>query len=602
MFAPTDRYPADRSVDQAARARGDDAQRRADPVDPDAGQGGASPPWTASKRERWAIGRPPFFTPASASTPQPATAVGTLLWPALLAEPLAQLGAQLAALQAAPAVETCPEETGQPGPACEATLIETHLGALVGRLMFPSGWVAGERRAGAEPIWTGRARPYEESTLRKHARQLARRGGTDVIAKVVEAQVHEAVAASGSKAMAYTDMFDQVYWTKKPAYAAPIGNRGNRLLAATYFGLTFVRLHKGPALAYHVSWHKPASPLQDALEALHSPKRRKSWLLAKIQHHIWDRGGSGLPTLRWAAARRIPYLTVSKGSTRLTRYRRVPRVHTRSNLPVFVRRDRKVVQGRVAKGKPKGSTPEEVIFPAHPDKGGTSTKALRYRTGRPLAKARLRQLDRFYKTRWPSNENTIKALVAVGFDRNLDRGLTKTTSRGTDGELVRLEAREQALVAEVEAFVPTTLPQAMQGMSRFYGKRRKCEAQRARIAETPRDKGARMPTGAEGLCKSLMLLMYNALALLLMQSPLKEVQKMSLPRVHELLLGRSLLASVDHKGTTLWIDPVPSTHERFLQQELVRLFNERSLALRGRRLFLRLRDPAAKMPQLRVLR
>jgi len=507
----------------------------------------------------------------------------------------------MAARQAPACEQTCPKGTAQPARASDAALIATHLGALVGRLMSPGGWVAGERRAGAEPMWTGRARPYEESTLRKHARQLAQRGGADIVAGAIEAQVHEAVAASGSRAMAYTDIYDQVYWTKKSAHAAPIGNRGNRLLAATYFGLTFVRPHKGPTLAYHVSWHKPASPLQDSLEALHSAKRRTTWLSAKIQHHIWDRGGSGVPTLRWAAARRIPYLTVSRGSTRLTRYRRAPRVHTRSKLPVFVRRDRKVVGGKAARGEPKGSTPEEVIFPAHPSKGGPSTKALRYRTGRRLAKARLRKLDRFYKTRWPSNENAIKALVSVGFDRNLDRGLTRTTSRGTDGELARLEAREQALIAEIEAFVPTTLPQAMQGIGRFYVKERKCEDQRARIAEI-QDKGARMPTGSEWLCKNLMLLMYNALALLLMQSPLMEVQAMSLPRVHELLLGRSLLACLDHKGTTLWIDPVPSTSERLLQQELVRLFNERSLALRGRRLFLRLHDPTAKMPQLRVSR
>jgi hypothetical protein len=504
----------------------------------------------------------------------------------------------MAAPSASSAEATSPPPTRSP--LREAALIETHLGALVGRLMSPGGWIAGERRAGAEPLWTGRARPYEESTLRKQARHLARRGGTEVVAGAVEAQVHKAVAASGAKAVAYTDMFDQVYWTKKPAYAAPIGNRGNRLLAATYFGLTFVRPHQGPALGYHVSWHKPASPLQDALEALHREKRRATWLTAHIQHHIWDRGGSGLKTLRWAAARRIPYLTITRGATRLTRYRRAPRVRTQSKLPVFVRRDRKVARAKGARGKPKGATPEEVIFPAHPDKGSTSTKALRYRTGRPLRKALLRKLDRFYKTRWPCNENPIKALVAVGFDKNLDRGLTTTTSRGTDGERARLEAREQALVAEVKAFVPTTLPQAMQGIRRFYRKKSRCEDQTARIDKTPQDKGARMSTGAEGLCKNLMLLMYNTLVMLLMKSPLKEVQVMSLVRVHELLLGRSLLACLDHKGTTLWIDPVPSTSERILQQELVRLFNEQSLALRGRRLFLRLHDPPGKVRPLRV--
>lgn len=516
----------------------------------------------------------------------------------MLADPLAQIAAQMAAPSASSTEATSPPSP--PASLPEARLIETHLGALVGRLMCPGGWVAGQRRAGAEPLWTGRARPYDESTLRKQARQLARRGGTEVVAGAVEAQVHKAVAASGAKAIAYTDMFDQVYWTKKPAYAAPIGNRGNRLLAATYFGLTFVRPKNGPALAYHVSWHKPASPLQDALEALHREKRRATWLTARIQHHIWDRGGSGLKTLRWAAARRIPYLTVTRGATRLTRYRRAPKVRTRSKLPVFVRRDRKVARAKGARGKPKGATAEEVIFPAHPDKGPTSTKALRYRTGRPLRKAILRKLDRFYKTRWPCNENAIKALVAVGFDKNLDRGLTKTTSRGTDGERARLEEREQVLVAEVKAFAPTTLPQAMQGIGGFYRKQSKCEEQRARLDATPQDKGARMPTGAEGLCKNLMLLMYNTLALLLMQSPLKAVQAMSLLRVHELLLGRSLLACLDQKGTTLWIDPVPSTSERVLQQELVRLFNAQSLSLRGRRLFLRLRDPPGEMRPLRI--
>jgi hypothetical protein len=438
-----------------------------------------------------------------------------LLWPALLAEPLGQIATEMAALPAPRGETTSPPPAVPSAPfARKADWIETHLGALVGRLMSPGGWIAGQRRAGAEPLWTGRARPYDESTLRKHMRHLAQQGGTEIVARAVEAQVHQAVAASGAKAIAYTDMFDQVYWTKKPAYAAPIGNRGNRLLAATYFGLTFVRPDHGPALAYHVSWHKPASPLQDGLEALYSDKPRERWLSANLHLHIWDRGGSGVETLRWAAARGIPYLTVSRGSTRLTRYRRAPKVRTRSKLPVFVRRDHKVARrklgrgklgrgklgrgklgrgklgrAKTARGEPEASTPEEVIFPAHPDKGSTSTRALRYRTGRSLPKATLRKLDRVYKTRWPSNENAIKALVAVGFDRNLDRGLTPTTRRGTDGELARLEAREQALGAEIEAFVPTTLAQTMKGIGRFFDQKQRCDEQRERIAQAPQDKG-----------------------------------------------------------------------------------------------------------------
>jgi hypothetical protein len=534
-----------------------------------------------------------------------------VLWPALLAEPLESIAAQLAAT-VEPATETNGSEPVVPlASSTQQVRIATQLGALVGRLMPTGGWVAGARHAGAEPLWTGRSRSYDESTLRKQARRLAQRGGSDVVARAVEAQVHKAVGEGNAKTFAYTDMFDQVYWTKKPAYAAPIGNRGNRLLAATYFGLTFIRPEQGPVLAYHVSWHKPASPLPDALEALHRPERRALWLTAHIALHLWDRGASGVPALRWAAARGIPYLTVTRGSTRWTRYRGAPRVHTRTNLPVFVRHDRQVgrvlgtwrkgARGEAAQAKSPNPMPEQVIFPAHPDKGRASTKALRYRTGRPLTKGTLRKLDRVYKTRWPSNENPIKALVAVGFDRNLDRGLATTTSRGTDGALSRLETREQGLIAEVQAFTPTSLPQTMKAIRRFDREKSRYDEQRARIEATPQDKGARMPTGAEGLCKNLMLLMYNALVLLLIQSPLKQVQTMSLPLVHALLLSRSMLACLDQHGTTLWIDPVPSPSERLLQQELVRIFNEQSLSLRGRRLFLRLRDPPGDIPGLRDL-
>jgi hypothetical protein len=51
----------------------------------------------------------------------------------------------------------------QPEAAGDARAVETHLGALVGRLMVvsPGGWVAGARQAGIEPLWTGRDRPSE---------------------------------------------------------------------------------------------------------------------------------------------------------------------------------------------------------------------------------------------------------------------------------------------------------------------------------------------------------------------------------------------------------------------------------------------------------
>ena len=241
--------------------------------------------------------------------------MGTLLWPALLADPIAEIAMYLAT-STEPSCESAPSEADtrtEPLPEAASTpsaltlevsrkaaLYQTYLGALIGRLMNPGGWVAGARRAGAEPLWTGRRRPYDESTLRKQARKMV------------------------------------------------------------------------------------------------------------------------------------------------------------------VRRDT-----AVARGGPRGSAaPEEVIFPAHPGKGQASTKALRYRTGTPLPKAELRRMDRVYKTRWPFNENAIKDLVAVGFDRNLDRGLTRTTSRGIDGELGRVEAREQALITKVEAFKPTTFAQSLAGIRR----------------------------------------------------------------------------------------------------------------------------------------
>ena len=461
--------------------------------------------------------------------------------------------------------------------------------ALAGRVMMaPGGWVAGARRAGAEIFWTGRERPYDESTLRKGARALASHGTTEQLARAVEKMVEEAVANSGTKAIAFTDMYDQVYWTKKPAYAAPIANRGNRLLAATYFGMTFVQPKDGLPLAYHVSWHKPASPLQDGLEALYAAPRRAQWLTAKTRLHIWDRGGSGLPTLQWAMKHRVRYLTVSRKSARWTRFRRSPRLYTRLKVPVFVRRD-----AAAAKGSSNGLRPQIIIFPAHPQKGRASTRSLRYRTAASHTKANLRRMDEVYKARWPGNENPIKALIAVGFDRNLDRGLTLTTSRGVDGRLVRLEAQEEALQGQIDAFKPTTIPQAIQGARPLLRKRRVFAKKRAVIAAIPKSKGARMPTGAEPLCKTLMLLMYNVLALLLMRSSVAEVRSMTPFRVNELLLGRSFLTSMSEHTTTLWIDPVSNPPEHALQEELVGILNERSLSLRKQRLYLRIRDPPA---------
>jgi hypothetical protein len=126
-------------------------------------------------------------------------------------------------------------------------------------------------------------------------------GAVAAAERALLAQVTRHVREGGGEdVIAYTDMFDQVYWSKKPTWAGPIGARGNRLLACTYFGMTFVRQPRGPLLALHVSWHKPASPLIDALQALHEESKRHTWLSQHVRIHVLDRGTQGDPALRCA--------------------------------------------------------------------------------------------------------------------------------------------------------------------------------------------------------------------------------------------------------------------------------------------------------------
>ena len=107
-----------------------------------------------------------------------------------------------------------------------------------------------------------------------------------------------------------------------------------------------------------------------------------------------------------------------------------------------------------------------------------------------------------------------------------------------------------------------------------------------------------MNHGAELLCKNLMLLVYNRLMLLLAQSPSDDVRRMTPARVHELLLGRGMLACPEDRGATLWVDPLPCSTERALQKELVRLLDGQALRLHGRELRLRLRGPVERGRQI----
>jgi hypothetical protein len=475
------------------------------------------------------------------------------------------------------------------------------LRALTGRLLRRDGWLGAARETGAETLVTGRAQAYAESTLRKNARRMARAGAVPIVTRALERQVAQAVAASppAARTALYTDMFDQVFWSKRPTHAGPIGNRGNRILGATYFGLTFARTGDGPVLAYHVSWHKPATPLLDALHDLHADPVRAAWLRAHVAVHIWDRGGAGAPTLQWALSHRIPFLTVTSGVLAWADFQH-PRTHTARGVPVFVRPDAALFDWPCLEGAP---VPREIIFPAHPQKGRASPKAIRYKTAAALAEHDLTTLDQLYKTRWPNNENAIKDLLAVGFDRNLDRTLVRSTSRGTDGKLLRLDAQRARIADELHALEPLVArDRRARAKVATRQKRLARLAEQRAILAAPSDKAVRAPSGAELLVKVLTMILYNALRLLLARSPLAAVRSMSIAKVRALLLARSALTVIDDHALRLYVAPIRDARERALQQYLLDVANDAHLALNGRRLVFALQPcaPPRKSARRRI--
>lgn len=471
-----------------------------------------------------------------------------------------------------------------------------HLVALTGRLLCGGGWAAGHRCAGAEPLATGRAGAYDESTVRKAARSLTAQGAVAVAEDLLQKQVHRATGKASVEA--FTDLYDQVYWTKKNAWAAPVGSLGNRLLACVYFGMTFVRPENGPCLAYHVSWHKPASPLLDAVQALHGDERRHRWLLSHVSVHILDRGTQGDPALSWMLEEGIPYLTLAQRSVQWKRYRS-PTHHTPSGVPIFDRPDERLheavmgIDGRITE-------PRRVIFPARPEQGDDNGRAVVYRTAARLSGEQIEDLDGTYKARWPNNENPIKALVAVGFGCNLDRTLESTTSRGHDGQVARLEQAIAEHDDKLAKWPETTTAKEAKKRATEEKRRANKAAKLAAEQRGAEKKGSRADEGAEHLCKVLTLLLWNALALLLWKSPVEAVRTMTLGRVCELLVRQSALAVVEAERVTLWVEAVGSGEDRGHQAEVVRLVNEARLRVRGSVLRVKIRDPAGKQQVVRV--
>jgi hypothetical protein len=517
----------------------------------------------------------------------------------LAAHPIAEVAPLLLPALVSREVRAIAEQSArEQGRADRARNLERHISALTGRLLAPGGWASGARRATAEPSSTGRARPYDESTLRKSARRMSADGASRVVEQQLEAQVRSAVGAQS--VTAYTDMYDQVYWTKKLAYAAPIGALGNRLLAATYFGMTFVRPTEGPLLAYHLSWHKPASPLFDALDVLHARPSRHRWLTAHVGLHILDRGTQGDTVLQWCVERRIPYLTLSNGVMHWRRYKN-PTHHTPTGVPIFVRTDRRLVDVKISSAV-RSTPPRTIVFPARPDKGEASVRSIRYRTAAKLSDAQIESLDELYKSRWPDNENPIKALVAVGFGVNRDRTLDVTTSRGLDGELARAKQAITKRDVAIRSLDRRDDRDAERERNKLLRKqtiaRRKLRSLDRKAARV--EKGARSNRGGEMLCKLLTLLLFNALALLLSRSAIHAVRMMTPHRVRELLLGRAAMARVEREHVILVVEPIFEPTDRDHQAELVRLFNAERLQIRGMSVNLRVRDPTSHNAPLRI--
>lgn len=470
----------------------------------------------------------------------------------------------------------------------EVVRTTTILGALAGRLLTRGGLAVASRDAGGETLFTGRSRPYSEAWLRQEAERIELAGGAVACSEQVFAQV--TTAARGHVLTAFTDMFDQVWWTKLPAHAGPIGRLANRCLGAVYFGVTTVHIAldtaPGLTLGLHLSAHKPATPLHDAIEDLVDDEARLSWLQS-VRHFVVDRGGNGKRTLLFMREARLPYLTMAQRSTEL------PAVadatdFTDSGLPLRVTPDL-AVAGDVAPS-PGEPGPRRIVFPANPDRGAACEKAIEYLVDATLSTDELRNLDAVYKGRWGSGENVLKALQAVGFGVNRSRRIELACSRGDDGKLARSEARYEELADTLKSINHRGSPKEARHFDRTLVKIGAETLKAQQIRDKPSTKHVRVVDGTgEMLVKWLMLLLTNALAIMLGRSRIPAVRTMTPAHLNGLLLGRSTVASIGAKTITLYLEPIHEYRDREHQRELVRVFDEAALRLTGRTLRLRLR-------------
>jgi len=433
--------------------------------------------------------------------------------------------------------------------------------------------MSASRVAGAEPLFTGRTRVYDESTLRHAADQLDAEGCSARVAKAMWSQVDGVVRAVDEEVLAYTDMFDQPYYTKEYAHAAPIGRLGNRLLSAAYFGITTVAIPAGPTLFLHLSWHKPAAPLHDALEDLFVEPERLAWWLDHVRVHIWDRGANGDRTLALAWAWEIPYLTIGRKGADLWRFHAAA-MHTDDGRALVLRPDLRL-------GGTMEDGPWEAIVPARPG-DPECQRGICFRIAIPQSESELRELTAFYKSRWPAMENLIKALLARGFGRNRTRALELTTSRGVDGAVARLKGRELELRAELATLMAATASEKnVRAVRKTVDKIQGVLQAQVAAVENATLKHARIVGGSERLAKQLHMLTHNALALALFGSDDAEVRVMDPNTVFALLLDRPAITCIEDGKLTLWVDALDAAADRRRQEALVGVFNKLTLRCRG---------------------
>jgi hypothetical protein len=460
------------------------------------------------------------------------------------------------------------------------------LGAFIPRVMSPESLDSAARHAGAEPLWTGRQRAYSESALRQAAARLDTEGAWVHVARAVWTQVDDVVTKVDDEVIAYTDMFDQPYYTKKLAHAAPIGRLGNRLLACAYFGLTTITLPQGPTLFVHLSWHKPAAPLRDGLEELFEDEARMAWWHEHVRLHIVDRGANGDPVLSWMWAWGVPYLTVGRKGAELWRFR-TPTLRNKHALPFVVRPDTRL-------GGDAEDGPWEMIVPAHPN-NPNATRGIRFRSAVAFSNVELLTLNALYKSRWPCMENKIKALQSQGFGRNRTRRLELMVSRGTDGKLAKSRERVQRLTAQSVQL--QALSASRKNLSRLAATKKSLQKEKTKQATIENNatlKHARVVGGAERLGKWLHLLVHNAVALALVTSPVEEVHGMDPATVSALLLRRSATTRIEAGRLTMWVDALNDVNDRRRQVALVEVFNKLGLRCRGCTVVIHLNESAVR--------